>query len=120
MKFSRVIRCPVAACRPSLVAVPMLVLVVLAALALKLWGMVAVFHGCGRFLARQLARGRSVRLVQLHAAVIGLLFLGALKLVPTLGIWVWTAATLVGMGAALRTKFGRFEPWFESEGAVPA
>ena len=105
---------------PSLVAAPMLVLVVLAALALKLWGMVAVFHGCGRVLARQVARGRSVRVVQLHAAVLGLVFLGAIKLVPTLGIWVWTAATLVGMGAALRTKFGRFEPWFESEGALPA
>jgi hypothetical protein len=103
---------------PSLVAVPMLVLVVLGALALKLWGMVAVFHGLGRFLARKLARSGSPRIVQLHAAVIGLVFLGLLKLVPYLGLWVWTAATLVGMGAALRTKFGRFEPWFELEEAA--
>lgn len=105
---------------PSLVAMPMLALVILAAFSLKLWGMVAVFHGCGRFLARQLLRNRSLRIVQLHAAVLGLLFLGLLKLVPVLGIWVWTAASLVGMGAALRTKFGRFEPWFESEGATVA
>jgi len=103
---------------PSLVAVPMLALVVLAALALKLWGMVAVFHGCGRWLANLAAslRGgrRSLRIVQLHAAVLGLLVLGAVKLVPYLGLWAWTAATLVGMGAALRSKFGRFEPWFEN------
>jgi hypothetical protein len=103
---------------PSLVAAPMLALVVLVALALKLWGMVAVFHGCGRALADLAVRlrsgGRSIRIVQLHAAVLGLLVLGAIKLVPYLGLWAWTAATLVGMGAALRSKFGRFEPWFES------
>jgi hypothetical protein len=103
---------------PSLVAAPMLALVVLAALALKLWGMVAVFHGCGRALAGFVVRlrsgGRSIRVVQLHAAVLGLLVLGAIKLVPYLGLWAWTAATLVGMGAALRSKFGRFEPWFEA------
>ena len=102
---------------PSLVALPMLALVVLAALALKLWGMVAVFHGCGRWLAKLAAGERSRRLVQMHAAVLGLVVLGALKLLPYLGIWTWTAASLVGMGAAMRTKFGRFEPWFESEGA---
>ena len=102
---------------PSLVAVPMLVLVVLGALALKLWGMVAVFHGLGRFLVRKFARGATPRVVQLHAAVFGLALLGLLKLVPYLGLWVWTAATLVGMGAALRTKFGRFEPWFELDAA---
>ena len=42
----------------------------------------------------------------------GVLLLGALKFVPYLGIWAWSAATLVGVGAALRTKFGRREPWF--------
>lgn len=107
---------------PSLVAVPMLALVVLAALALKLWGMVAVFHGCGRWIANTVAAVRSgrrpIRIVQLHAAVLGLLVLGAIKLVPYFGLWAWTAATLVGMGAALRSKFGRFEPWFESEAAT--
>lgn len=106
---------------PSLLAAPMLALIVLAALALKLWGMVAVFHGCGRFLAGiavQVRSGRrQIRIVQLHAAVLGLLVLGAIKLVPYFGLWAWTAATLVGMGAALRSKFGRFEPWFERESA---
>jgi len=109
---------------PSLVSVPMLALVVLAALALKLWGMVAVFHGCGRWLANLVAslRGgrRSIRIVQLHAAVLGLLVLGAVKLVPYFGLWAWTAATLIGMGAALRSKFGRFEPWFEGGEATSA
>ena len=48
----------------------------------------------------------------LTAATWGLLVLGALKLIPWIGIWSWTAATLIGVGAALSTKFGRREPWF--------
>ena len=102
---------------PPLLALPLLVLVVLLALVLKLWGMVAVFHGLGRFAARRRS-GR--RPLHLHAAVLGLALLGLVKFVPYLGVWVWTAATLVGMGAALRSKFGRYEPWFEAESATLA
>jgi hypothetical protein len=36
------------------------------------------------------------------------------------GVWVWTATTLVGIGATLMTKFGRLEPWFEGESAWDA
>lgn len=97
---------------PTLLGVPMLALVALFALVLKLWGMVAIFHSFGRFCAGRLVRRR---IVQLHAAVLGLLLLGLLKMVPMAGVWVWTAATLVGIGATLRSKFGRFEPWFPGE-----
>ena len=100
---------------PALVAVPILVLVALGALLAKLWGMVAIFHALGDALARRVVRRR---VLALHAAVAGVLLLGALKFVPYLGIWAWSAATLVGVGAALRTKFGRREPWFV--GDVPA
>jgi hypothetical protein len=100
---------------PTLLGVPLLVLVALFALVLKLWGMVAIFHSFGRFCVSRLARRR---VVQLHAAVLGLSLLGLIKLVPMAGVWVWTAATLIGMGATLRSKFGRFEPWFEGESAA--
>ncbi len=96
---------------------PLLVLVALFALVLKFWGMVAIFHSFGRFCATRIARRR---IVQLHAAVLGLSLLGLIKLVPMVGVWVWTAATLIGMGATLRSKFGRFEPWFESDNSVLA
>ena len=43
-----------------------------------------------------------------------------LKLVPMAGVWVGTAATLIGMGATLRSKFGRFEPWFGGDGTALA
>ena len=102
---------------PTLLGVPLLVLVALFSLVLKLWGMVAIFHSFGRFCASQLARRR---VVQLHAAVLGLCLLGLIKLVPMAGVWVWTAATLIGMGATLRSKFGRFEPWFAGDDAALA
>ena len=92
----------------GLVAVPLLFLVVLIAVLLKLWGMVAVFHALGDWLSRRLLGGR---LVPLSAATIGLLLLGLVKLVPWLGIWAWTVATFIGVGAALSTKLGRREPW---------
>lgn len=95
----------------GLVGVPLLVLVVLLAMLLKLWGMVAVFYALGDWLARRFLRRPRMR--PLNAATLGLLVMGAAKFLPYVGIWIWTAATLIGIGAALSTKFGRQEPWFE-------
>lgn len=100
----------------AVVGVPLLVLVVLVALVLKLWGMVGVFHALGDALGRRLL-GRRLR--SLHAATLGLLVLGVVKFLPYVGVWVWTAATLIGVGAALTTKMGRREPWLRPE-AQPA
>ena len=94
----------------GLVGVPLLVLVVLLALLLKLWGMVAVFYALGEWLARRVFRRRPR---PLNAATLGLLIMGALKFLPWLGVWAWTAASLIGIGASLSSKFGRREPWFE-------
>ena len=98
----------------AFVGVPLLVLVVLLAVVLKLWGMIAVFYALGDWIARHLVH-RRIR--PLTAATWGLLALGALKFFPWIGIWSWTAATLIGVGAALSTKFGRREPWFDFEAA---
>ncbi|HEX3131395.1 MAG TPA: polymer-forming cytoskeletal protein [Thermoanaerobaculia bacterium] len=95
----------------GLVGVPLLMLVVLLGMILKLWGMVAVFYALGDWMARRLLR--RPRLRPLNAATLGLLVLGLVKFLPWVGVWVWTAATLIGIGAALSTKFGRQEPWFE-------
>ena len=92
------------------VGVPLLVVVVVVALVLKFWGMVAVFHATGCWLGRRLSRRRWSAV---HYTLLGLTVLGVLKFIPYVGIWVWTAATLIGIGATLRTKFGRLEPWFQ-------
>ncbi len=94
----------------SVLGVPLLFLAVLVALVLKLWGMVAVFHALGDWLSRRLLRGR---LLPLSAATAGLLLLGVAKLLPWIGVWSWTIATLIGVGAALSTKLGRREPWLQ-------
>jgi hypothetical protein len=94
----------------SVLAVPMLFLVVLVMSLFKLWGSVAVFHAAGAWVTARLRK----RWSPVNAAVVGLLALGALKLLPWVGVWVWTVVTLLGVGCAIRTKFGRREPWFES------
>jgi hypothetical protein len=102
---------------PPIVSVPVLALVALVALLAKLWGMVAVFLALGRWVA---ARAGRPRLLALHAAVVGLLVLAAVKLIPYAGLWAWTAASLIAVGASLRTKFGRREPWFADPVLVAA
>lgn len=94
----------------GLVGVPLLVLVVLLALLLKLWGMTAVFYALGEWLCRRVLRRRPR---PLNAATLGLLVLAVLKFLPWVGVWAWTAASLIGVGASLSSKFGRREPWFE-------
>ncbi|HVS04347.1 MAG TPA: polymer-forming cytoskeletal protein [Thermoanaerobaculia bacterium] len=95
----------------GVLALPLLFLVVFVALLLKLWGMVAVFHAIGAWAGRRLLR---LRLVPLNALTLGLLLLGVVKLLPWVGLWAWTAATFIGVGAALTTKLGRSEPWLQT------
>jgi len=96
----------------ALVGLPLLALVVMLALMLKLWGMVAVFHAVGEWMGTAIFRRR---FLALNCAVVGLLTLGAIKMIPYVGTWVWTVATFIAVGAGLSTKFGRREPWFDLE-----
>ncbi len=96
----------------AIVGIPLLILVVLLALMLKLWGMVSVFHATGYWLLARLFKKRAL---PLNYALVGLLVLGAIKLVPWVGTWTWTVATFIGVGSTLTTKFGRQEPWFDLE-----
>ena len=95
---------------PALVALPLLALVVGAALVAKLWGMVAVFHALGGCLLARATKRRRAGAARARAR--GSRCSALVKLLPWLGVWAWSAATFVGVGAALRTKFGRREPWF--------
>ena len=99
----------------ALVGVPLLVLLVVVALLFKLWGMTAVFHAFGLWLLRRVT---SRRAAPLHAACAGLLALGVLKFFPWVGVVGWTAATLIGVGATVLTKFGRGGPWFTVDPAA--
>ncbi len=94
----------------ALLGLPLLVLVVVVALVLRFWGMVAIFFAVGEALFRLLKRRPPL---PLHTACCGLVVLGVIKFLPGLGVWVWSLVTFIGVGATLATKFGRREPWFE-------
>ncbi|HEV7504826.1 MAG TPA: polymer-forming cytoskeletal protein [Thermoanaerobaculia bacterium] len=94
----------------GIIGLPLLILVVLLGMVLKLWGMVAVFYALGDWISLHLLHRR---FRPLNAATVGLLVLGAVKFLPWFGVVAWTTATFIGIGAALSTKFGRREPWFE-------
>lgn len=100
----------------AIIGLPMLVLVAVFALGLRFWGMVAVFHALGTWLAGVADRRRGIHraLVPITAACIGLIALGIVKLVPWVGAWVWMLATFIGVGAAFTTKLGRRESWLEA------
>lgn len=99
----------------ALVGLPLLVLLVIVAMLFKLWGMAAVFHALGVWLLRGAKRRR---FSPLPAACVGLLALGVLKFLPWIGVLAWTAATLIGVGATVDTKFGRGGPWFSAQSAA--
>jgi len=96
----------------ALLGVPLLVLVAVVALVLRFWGMVAIFHAIGSYVNRRLLK-RPVP-APFAAATWGLVALGVVKFLPYLGIWTWSVATFIGVGAALSTKLGRRDPWLEA------
>ena len=82
----------------------------------KVYGMVAVFHAVGAILAgpRTHAEALSGGWLRgdLALTMIGAVTFGALRLVPMVGNVAWIVASIVGLGVALATWFGRREPWF--------
>ena len=95
----------------AIIGVPLLVLLAVVALVLRFWGLVAVFHALGAWVFRALKKRPPLPLA---AACYGLVVLGVLKFFPWVGSWTWMIATFIGVGAALSTKFGRREAWFEA------
>lgn len=101
---------------PYFVGLPLLIALALFAVLAKIYGMIAVFHAVGTLLAgtrsrEELLRRRWLR-GDLAMVVIGVLLLGAIRLIPIVGTIVWGIASVFGVGTALATKFGRREPWF--------
>jgi hypothetical protein len=101
---------------PYHVGVPLLFALGVFAILTKIYGMVAVFHAIGTLIAgsrtrEQLARRHWLR-GDLAMVVIGVVVLGAIRLIPIVGLIVWSLTSVFGIGTALATKFGRREPWF--------
>ena len=100
----------------SAISVPLLVTLATFGILTKIYGTIAVFHAVGTMVAglrtrEQLAQRRWLR-GDLAMVIVGLLILGAIRLVPIVGTIVWGLASIFGIGVALATRFGRREPWF--------
>jgi len=101
---------------PYVVGIPLLGALGIFAILTKVYGMIAVFHAIGTVVVaprtrEQLALRTWLR-GDLAMVVIGVLILGALRLIPIVGTILWAVASVFGVGVALATKFGRREPWF--------
>lgn len=99
-----------------LIGIPLLLALAVFAIVTKVYGMIAVFHAVGTLVAglrnrRQLESRRWLR-GDLAMVVIGLLILGAIRMIPVIGGIAWALASILGFGVALATRFGRREPWF--------
>ena len=101
---------------PYLVGIPLLLALAVFAIVTKIYGTIAVFHAIGTIVAsartrEDLSQRRWLR-GDLAMVVIGVLLLGAIRLIPVVGTVVWGLVSVFGIGTALATKFGRREPWF--------
>lgn len=101
---------------PYVIGIPLLAALAVFAILTKVYGMIAVFHAVGAIVAaprtrEQLMARRWFR-GDLAMVVIGLLILGALRVIPGLGPVVWSCASVFGVGVALATRFGRRDPVF--------
>lgn len=98
------------------VGVPLLFALGVFAILTKIYGTVAVFHAVGTLVAgsrtREQLNSRRWLRGDLAMVVVGVIVLGALRLIPIVGPIIWALASVFGIGTALATKFGRREPWF--------
>lgn len=101
---------------PYVVGIPLLAALAVFAVLTKVYGMIAVFHAVGTLVAGSRTRAQLERRKWLRGdlamVVVGVLILGAIRLIPVAGTLVWGLASVFGVGVALATKFGRREPWF--------
>src|SRR5688572_23749656 len=101
---------------PYVIGIPLLAALGVFALLTKIYGMIAVFHAIGTLVAGARSRAQLEQRKWLRGdlamVVIGVLLLGALRLIPVVGTILWSLASIFGVGVALATKFGRREPWF--------
>lgn len=101
---------------PYVIGIPLLAALGVFGILTKVYGMIAVFHAIGTIVAgsrsRQQLESRKWLRGDLAMVVIGLLILGAIRLIPVIGTIAWGVASVFGVGVALATRFGRREPWF--------
>jgi len=101
---------------PYFVGLFLLAVLAVFAMITKIYGMIAVFHTIGWRVvgprtSKDVGRRKFLR-GDLAMIMLGLLILGAVRMIPFVGTILWILASIFGIGTALATKFGRRDPWF--------
>ena len=101
---------------PFVVGIPLLAALGVFVILTKVFGMISIFHAVGSIVAgsrsrAQLAQRRWLR-GDLAMVIVGVVILGAIRLIPVVGTIIWSGASIFAVGTALATKFGRREPAF--------
>jgi uncharacterized membrane protein len=101
---------------PYVVGIPLLAALGVFGVLTKVYGMISIFHTVGTLVAGSRSRSqlesRKWLRGDLAMVVVGVLILGAIRLIPVAGTILWSLASIFGIGVALATRFGRREPWF--------
>ena len=87
-----------------LIGIPMLLVVLGLDLALGIFGRTVTFSLIGRWLAQRFGHANASIFATVFA---GACLVGLLRLIPVLGSVIWFAVSMVGIGAALATRFGQ-------------
>ncbi|HUO85378.1 MAG TPA: hypothetical protein VM534_09720 [Thermoanaerobaculia bacterium] len=101
---------------PYVIGLLLLAVLAVFAIVTKVYGMIAIFHAIGWMVigprSHEAARRRRWFRGDVAMVIAGLLILGAIRMIPVIGNILWMTASLVGVGVALSTGFGRREPRF--------
>ena len=99
-----------------LIGIPILFALLMAGLAVKVFGRVVLFHFFGESLARSFKWNRPTAL---GAALLGLLVVEIVGFIPIIGSLFTGVVDAVGWGLAVRTKFGTMDNWFKKGAPLP-
>ena len=93
-----------------LIGIPILLFVAVAALTLRVFGQVVLYHFFGESLAK--AFGKQNKPSVLGASLLGLIFVSFVGFVPVIGLLFSFVVNMLAFGVAIYTKFGTTTNWF--------
>ena len=100
-----------------LIGIPILLFVGIVAMALRVFGQVAIFYFFGDSLARSFNRREPSAL---GGALLGLLIVSIIGFVPVIGLLFSLVVSLLAFGVAIMTKFGTVTNWLGRKSAPTA
>lgn len=92
-----------------LIGIPILLALIFIAIIIKIFGRVTLFYFFGESLSRGFGAKHPSPLL---SVVLGLILVGLIGFIPILGSLFSFVLSIIGWGAAIRTKFGTTENWF--------